>query len=346
MDYNCYEFAIAVMRKVCQSFANCHLVSKKWKNTATISSRAQKLYTLLPKLYIFHYLCSAFMKIITYLVIFLFVSLLLAIVPKVGGFIWDPQLIIPATAALFTLLVWLVARFIGTDRSAWEVLMTASFILIFAPGATLFFSRDEDAIIELSSQCIVPFFLTQYNRVSRKDFKKAYGFMLLMGIFCSFTHDGITLPLCLAFLLLAWQRRNEFFRLACWPMVIGWLVGTILQFATRGHVPDLTPDLIALTSRTTQILGLLWDTKIFVLAAGLTFWLSTTHWGRALLRRTLRRQRLITYSFLFALSCVPFAPLGIENAVTGVCVFGLLWSLLLCKELQRQYVGAARVRRN
>ena len=84
----------------------------------------------------------------------------------------------------------------------------------------------------------------------------------------------------------------------------------------------------------------------FVLAAGLTFWLSTTHWGRALLRRTLRRQRLITYSFLFALSCVPFAPLGIDNAVTGVCVFGLLWSLLLCKELQRQYVGAARVRRN
>jgi len=127
---------------------------------------------------------------------------------------------------------------------------------------------------------------------------------------------------------------------------MGWLVGTILQFAARGHVPDLTPDLVALTSRTTQVIGLLWDTKIFVLAAGLTFWLSTTHWGRALLRRTLRRQRLITYSFLFALSCVPFAPLGIDNAVTGVCVFGLLWSLLLCKELQRQYVGAARVRRN
>lgn len=286
------------------------------------------------------------MRTLSYLIIFFVVSLMLVVVPKEGGFIWDPLIIIPATAALFTLLVWLVARLIGSANTVAGVVMTAVFMLFFAPGSSVFFSRDEGALIELCSQCIVPFFLTQYQRISRKDFKKAYGFMLLMGIFCSFTHDGITLPLCLAFLLQAWQRRNEFFRLACWPMVAGWFVGTVLQFATRDHLPDLTPDLAALSDRTTLVLGLLWDTKIFLLSAGLTFWLSTTSWGRMKLRRTLRRQRLIAYSLLFALSCVPFAPLGIDNAVTGVCFFGMLWALLLCQDLMRRYAGAARVRRS
>ena len=284
------------------------------------------------------------MRTLIYLVIFFYVCLTLVIIPKAGGFIWDPLIIVPATAALFTLLVWLVARFLGTDRTAMGVVMTAVFILIFAPGAGVFFERDEEALLELSSQCIVPFFLTQYKRISRKDFRRAYGFMLLMGIFCSFTHDGITLPLCLAFLLLAWQRRNEFFRLACWPMVIGWLIGTILQFATRDHLPDLTPDLKVLTSRTTHVRSLVWDAKIFVFALGLTFWLSTTSWGRTELWRTFRRQRLIAYSLLFALSCVPFAPLGIDNAVTGVCFFGLLWALLLCQRLMQRYADVARVR--
>ena len=286
------------------------------------------------------------MRTLTYLVIFLFVSLMLAIVPKAGGYVWDPRFIIPTTAALFTLLVWLVARFVGTDRSALDLMVTAAFILLFAPGSHLFFSRDEDAIIELCSQCIVPFFLTQYKRISRKDFRRAYALMLLMGIFCSFTHDGITLPLCLAFLMLAWQRRNEFFRLACWPMVAGWLVGTVLQFVTRNHLPDLRPDLLALTNRTAVVLGTLWDTKVFVVAVGLTLWMTTTSWGRADLWRVLRRQRLIAYSLAFALACVPFAPLGIDNAVTGVCFFALLWLLLLCQGLERRFVGAARVRRS
>ena len=286
------------------------------------------------------------MKTLTYLFIFLFTTLVMAFVPKAGESVWDPRIIVPMTAAMFTLLVWLVARFIDTDRAPLEILVTAGFILLFAPGSHLFFSRDEDALIELGSQCIVPFFLTQYKRISRKDFMKAYGFMLLMGIFCSFTHDGITLPLCLAFLLQAWQRRDEFFRLACWPMVIGWLVGTILQFLTRDHLPSLAPNLQVLTSRTALVLGLLWDTKVFVVAVALTFWLSTTSWGRAELRRTLRRQRLIAYSLLFSLSCVPFAPLGIENTVTGVCFFGMLWALLLCQGLERRFYGVARVRRS
>ena len=279
------------------------------------------------------------MRTLTYLLIFLFVCLMLALMPKAGSYVWDPRIIVPATAAMFTLLVWLVARFIDTDRTVLELTITASFILLFAPGASLFFARDESAILELGSQCIVPFFLTQYTRISRKNFKIAYALMLLMGIFCSFTHDGITLPLCLAFLLMAWQRRSEFFRLACWPMVAGWLIGTILQFATRGHLPDLRPDLVGLTNRTALVLGLLWDTKVFVLSLGLTLWFTTTHWGRRQLLFAFRRHRLITYSLVFALSIVPFAPLGIENAVTGVCFFAMLWAMILFKGIERRYLS-------
>ncbi len=269
---------------------------------------------------------------------------MLAVLPHTGGIVWDLRVIVPATAGMFTLLVWLVARFIGTNRTPMEILVTAGFILFFLPGSHLFFSRDEDAIIELGSQCIVPFFLTQYQRISRKDFKKAYGFMLLMGIFCSSTHDGITLPLCLAFLLQAWQRRNEFFRLACWPMVIGWLLGTVLKFMSMQHLPQLAPDLLLLTGRTAEVLRLLWDTKIFVVTMALTFWLTTTSWGRTELTRIFRRQRLIAYSLFFAMCCVPFAPLGIQDAVTGVCFFSMLWTLLLCQRLERRYYGITRSR--
>ena len=283
------------------------------------------------------------MRTLTYLLIFLCVCLVLAVLPKPGVYAWDPRFIVPATAAMFTLLVWLVARFVGTDRTVIELLITASFILLFTPGGSLFMARDESAILELGSQCIVPFFLSQYTRISRKNFKIAYALMLLMGIFCSFTHDGITLPLCLAFLLMAWRRRSEFFRLACWPMVTGWLVGTVLQFATRSHIPDLRPDLVALTSRTAMVLSLLWDTKVFILSLGLTLWFTSMQWGRRELRFAYRRNRIVAYSFAFALSCVPFAPLGIDNAVTGVCFFAMLWAMLLCKGLERRYLNLSRL---
>lgn len=286
------------------------------------------------------------MRTLTYLLIFLFVCLLLAFVPKAGIYSWDPHVIIPATAAMFTFLVWLVARFIGNGRTPFEVLITASFILFFAPDSTLFFSRDEEALIALGSQCIVPFFLTQYTHISGKNFKTVYALMLLMGIFCSFTHDGITLPLCLAFLLLAWQHRGDFFRQACWPMVAGWVLGTILQFVTRGYLPDLQPNLLTLSSRTALILGLLWDTKVFILAVVLTLWFSTTHWGRRELIVAFFRHRLIAYSFCFALFIVPFAPLGIDNAVTSVCFFAMLWSMLLCKGIERHYLSGEHLKAN
>ena len=280
------------------------------------------------------------MRTLTYLIIFLTGCLLLAIVPKVGGLVWDPQVIIPLTVAMFTLLVWLVARFIGTDRTAIEVAVTALFIALFNPSASLFVSCDEEALIELSSQCIVPFFLTQYRRLGHKSFSRGYTLMLLMGIFCSFTHDAITIPLCLAFLMLAWKRRSEFFRLAIWPMVCGWVVGTVLQFVARRHMPDLQPDLQLLTWHTTRTLALLWDTKAFVLAMALTLWFTTTPWGRNALLHMLHRQRLIAYSLFFALATVPFAPLGIENTVTSVCFFAMLWAMLLIQQLIRRSVAA------
>ena len=85
---------------------------------------------------------------------------------------------------------------------------------------------------------------------------------------------------------------------------------------------------------------------MFVLALGLTLWLTTVSWGRAELWRLVKRQRLITYSLVFALSLVPFAPLGIDNAVTSVCFFSMLWALLIVQRLERRYVDVARVRKS
>ncbi len=264
--------------------------------------------------------------------------LLLKIVPSAGVQVWDPRIIVPLSAGMFTLLVWLVARFIGTNRTAVEIIFTAAFIILFNPSAALFFSRDEEALVELSSQCIVPFFLSQYGRIGHKSFSRGYALMLFMGIFCSFTHDAITIPLCLAFLMLAWQRRSEFFRLAIWPMVCGWVIGTVMQFVTRNHIPNLYPDLQLLSSQTSHALALLWDTKVFVLAGALTLWFTTASWGRRSLLHLLKRQRLIAYSLFFALCTVPFAPLGIENTVTSVCFFAMLWAMLLIQQLLRRTI--------
>lgn len=284
------------------------------------------------------------MKTLAYLLVMLVMCLLMALWPTTPFTVWEPRFIVPLTAALFVLLVWLVARFLGTDGTPFEILVTAAFLLLFSPSAAIFFSQDEEAVIELSSQCIVPFFLSQYNRIRSKDFRRVYALMLLMGIFCSFTHDGITLPLCLSFLLMAWQRRAEVLHRACWPMMAGWLIGTILQFVSRDHLPSLAPDLAGLTSRTALILGLLWDTKVFVLAVGLTAWFTTTAWGRTELRRAWRRNRLVAYSLAFALFTVPFAPLGIDNAVTSVCFFAMLWCMLLLLGLERQWEGRRLMR--
>ena len=61
------------------------------------------------------------MKTLTYLFIFLLTAVIMAFMPMAGGSVWDPRIIVPLTAAMFTLLVWLVARFIGTDPAPLEI---------------------------------------------------------------------------------------------------------------------------------------------------------------------------------------------------------------------------------
>ena len=139
------------------------------------------------------------MKIIfTYFLLFIGIFSLLTFIPKTGGYIWQPELINTVSALLLTLLVFLVGQISGTSATHTGIIGTAIFTLLFCPNSYMFFSRDEQAVIELISVCIVPFFISQYHRIESKNFKYGYFIMLLMGIFCSYTHDGITIPLCLS----------------------------------------------------------------------------------------------------------------------------------------------------
>ena len=172
---------------------------------------------------------------LTYLVIFAVMLSALALFPKTGGYIWQAEIINPLSALLFTLLVYLTGRIAHSTQSVTGILCTALFILLFCPDSRHFFNRDETAVVELSSTCIVPFFISQYTRISNKNFKYGYFLMLLMGIFCSYTHDSITIPLCAAFLTLSYLQRDRLFRLACWPMVIGFSVGTALTLLQSAY---------------------------------------------------------------------------------------------------------------
>lgn len=244
------------------------------------------------------------------------------------------------TAMLFTLFVYLAARLARTDRTIVGILATALFILFFCPGEEVFFDRDEAALTELASQCIVPFFISQYNRVSQKDFHRWYLLMLLMGIFCSFTHNGITIPLCCAFVWLAFQRHERFFRQACWPMVIGVIIGTGLSLHQRwGDSLTATVDPEVMTTVTSIALRTLWETKVFVISIILTGYLLSTHGGRKDILYIFRRHYVLTLCSLFSLFTLPFAPLGIENAVTGVCFFSMFWLLFLCQHLVEKYLN-------
>jgi len=275
------------------------------------------------------------MKIsLTYFAIFGLVILILGLIPTRSDYTWEPSVIIPVTAVLFTLLIYLLCEIARTgERPSW-ILLSALFILVFFPGASTFFRLDESSIVELCSQCIVPFFIGQYNRVSQREFRRWYLLMLLMGIFCSYTHDGITIPLCAGFLCLAFLHRDHFFRSGCWPMVIGFLIGTsisVWKAYNAGTV--IPPDIDALTSRTTMAFQILWDTKIFFLSLVLTGYLSMLLWGRRLLLHTIREQSLLGWCTIFSVSILPFAPLGLDNAVTGVCFFSMMWVLCLGRSL-------------
>lgn len=278
-------------------------------------------------------------QVLAYCIIFFGVWVGLALFPPTGGYIWEPWTINITTSVLFTLLVYLTARLARTDSTIIGIIATAVFIIFFCPGEEVFFNRDLDSILELSSQCIVPFFIAQYNRVSQKDFHRWYLLMLLMGVFCSYTHNGITIPLCCAFVWLAFQRHERFFRQACWPMVIGVIIGTGLSIWNKRHESlNMATDLEVITSVTSIALKTLWETKVFVASLLLTGYLMAQRNGRKDTLYIFRRHYVLTLCCLFSLFTLPFAPLGVDNAVTGVCFFSMFWLLFLCQHLAEKYM--------
>lgn len=270
-----------------------------------------------------------------YLAMFLGAWLCMSVFPPQGDSLWPPLFLNLATSLLFTLLVGLTARLANTNRTILGLGYTALFLIFFCPGAEQFFLRDKESLLELGSQCVVPFFISQYMRVSRKDFRRWYFLMLVMGIFCSYTHNGITIPLCTTFVWLSFLHRRQFFRQACWPMVVGFVIGTGLSLWHRWQGQDApAPDLTAVTS---TALRTLWDTKVFLLSLGLTAYILTLKNGRRTLLYIARRHYVLAYCLVMSLLTLPFAPLGIENAVTGVCFFGMLWALFLSQSLILKY---------
>lgn len=266
---------------------------------------------------------------LTYLVIFLAMLAALAVLPKTGGYIWQPEVINTVSALLFTLLVYLTGHIAHSARNIIGVLCTMLFILLFCPGSALFFNRDETAVVELGSACIVPFFISQYNRISNKNFKYGYFLMLLMGIFCSYTHDSITIPLCAAFLTLAYLQRDRLFRLACWPMVIGFAIGTTLAVLRANRWQEIP----LMEANTLHGLAQLWETKVFIFATLLTIYFLSSRKRRKRLWRISREHKLLTYCLLYSLCAIPFAPLGLDNAISGVCFFCMFWALFLFQQL-------------
>lgn len=276
---------------------------------------------------------------IAYGIIFSTIMIGLTMFPSGEEPLWESWLIDFCTASLFTLLVYLTAHLARTDRTIVSVIITAGFILFFCPREEMFFARTEASLAELSSQCIVPFFISQYNRVSQKDFHRWYLLMLLMGIFCSYTHNGITIPLCCTFIWLAFQRRERFFRQACWPMVIGVIIGTGLSiWSIRNESLSMVTSLTVITSVTSIALKTLWETKIFVISILLTIYFSATRQRRKIMLYTFRRHYVLTLCCLFSLITLSFAPLGIQNAITGVSFFSMFWVLFLCQHLSEIYL--------
>ncbi|MCD8304637.1 MAG: hypothetical protein LUC86_07420 [Prevotellaceae bacterium] len=269
-----------------------------------------------------------------YGIIFLGVWLCLSLLPPHGGYVWDPWVINISTALLFTLLVALTARLLDTDHTLVGLISTALFLILFCPGSVRFFQRDESALVELCSQCMVPFFIRQYMTVSRRSFGKLYFLMLLMGVFCSYTHNSVTIPLCATFVWISFLRRRSFFRLACWPMVVGFVIGTALSIWKMRSVGTMNVhNLQDVATRATVIIHTLWDTKVFVLGILLSAYMATQKGGRRLILHISHRQYVLSYCMLMSLIALPFAPLGIDNAVNGVCFFSMLWILSVLKYL-------------
>ncbi|MDD7303366.1 MAG: hypothetical protein SPF56_04020 [Bacteroidaceae bacterium] len=237
-------------------------------------------------------------------------------------------------SALFSLLVVLVINLLKIKISMFNAVCVALFLAFFCPGSESFFQSDENSIMELASQCMVPFFISQYNRVSRKNFQAWYLLMLLMGIFCSYTHNSITIPLCLTFVYLSYKRK-QFFHRACWPMVVGFVIGTGLSlWNVLRHDPD-TSGLAGNPLDTHTMLIILWEAKSFVFAVVFTMYLAISNKGRRTIRYFARRNRVLSLCLLMSLLTLPLAPLGVDNAVWGISFFSMLWMLAIAQFILR-----------
>lgn len=54
---------------------------------------------------------------------------------------------------------------------------------------------------------------------------------------------------------------------------------------------------------------------------------------RKRLWRISREHKLLTYCLLYSFCAIPFAPLGIDSAISGVCFFCMFWALFLFQQL-------------
>ena len=264
---------------------------------------------------------------VTYVATFVAVLVCLTLIPPTEGYCSEPLPINTASSLLFALLTVLTIRLLNISITPFNAMGVALFLSFFSTSAAQFFMRNEESLAQLASQCIVPFFITQYMRVSRKNFGHWYLLMLLMGIFCSYTHNGITIPLCATFIWLSF-RRKHFWRAACWPMVVGFCIGTGMSIWRVRHGDAVNA---GMAESTTLALQLLWNTKIIVFGLGLTAYLLMQKKGRRTLRYIARRNAVLSTCLAMSLVTLPLALLGVDNAIEGVCFFTMLLSLATCQ---------------
>ena len=263
----------------------------------------------------------------TYVATFVAVLGCLTLIPPTEGYCAEPLPIKTASSLLFALLTVLTIRLLNISITPFNAMGVALFLSFFSTSAAQFFMRNEESLAQLASQCIVPFFITQYMRVSRKNFGRWYLLMLLMGIYCSYTHNGITIPLCATFIWLSF-RRKHFWRAACWPMVVGFCIGTGMSIWRVRHGDAVNA---GMAESTTLALQLLWNTKIIVFGLGLTAYLLMQKKGRRTLRYIARRNAVLSTCLAMSLVTLPLALLGVDNAIEGVCFFTMLLSLATCQ---------------
>ena len=264
---------------------------------------------------------------VTYVATFVAVLVCLTLIPPTEGYCSEPLPINTASSLLFALLTVLTIRLLNISITPFNAMGVALFLSFFSTSAAQFFMRNEESLAQLASQCIVPFFITQYMRVSRKNFGHWYLLMLLRGIFCSYTHNGITIPLCATFIWLSF-RRKHFWRAACWPMVVGFCIGTGMSIWRVRHGDAVNA---GMAESTTLALQLLWNTKIIVFGLGLTAYLLMQKKGRRTLRYIARRNAVLSTCLAMSLVTLPLALLGVDNAIEGVCFFTMLLSLATCQ---------------